>query len=192
LYYVNLLQIFDTLSEQNFKTIHGYANVDALIFNSIVNIDYISIGTYEVQRSFNISRYVEDNSGGGSKGWYYSEKLLSFIRAQELELIRREGGLSLIENEDNIFSDLILVEDYDWNIHKPAVHKNYLVSVSKMLKEIHETKNPKEKIELMLEKVKKAREIFSSLESNNIFLSPESSGMHLPYWQTILSKNLNR
>lgn len=190
-YYENLSKIFSTLKRQEFKLIHGFSNVDAVLFSSITDIDYISIGTYEVQRSFNIDRYTEELSGGGSKGWYFSEKLLSFIRAQEISLIRKNGGLDLIKNDDNIFSDTILKESYDWNIHKPEVHKNYLVAVSRLLHIIHEKGSAKDKMDFTLSLALEARSIYRQLEQKGIFLSNESSGYHLPFWQTILTQNLD-
>lgn len=191
LYYKNLSRVFVTLKNQGFKIIHGFSNVDALVFSAIADIDFVSIGTYEVQRSFNIKRYTEEISGGGSKGWYFSEKLLSFIRSQELEMVRINNGIQSISNENNIFSDAILKETYAWNIHKPEVHKNYLVSMSNLLKEIGLKKTKDEKINFILSKISDARNLFRKLEKNNIFLTDESSGRHLPSWQSILTKNLN-
>ncbi len=190
LYYENLSNIFTTLKNQGFKLIHGFSNVDAIIFSAITEIDFISIGTYEVQRNFNIKRYVEDISGGGSKGWYFSEKLLNFVRSQELELIRLNGGIDMISNDQNIFSDVILQEDYDWNVHKPEVHKNYLVAISGLLIDINSRLTKKEKIDFILSKVVEARKIYRDLEKKGIFLSDESSGYHLPKWQSILTQNL--
>lgn len=190
-YYENLSRVFNTLTNQGFKVIHGFANVDAVVFSAIANIDFVSIGTYEVQRNFNIERYTEDVSGGGSKGWYFSEKLLGFIRSQELTLVRKSNSIDLISNDDNVFSDTILKEDYDWNIHKPEVHKNYLVAISKILKEIDSCSSQSDKINLILEKALSARNTYKKLESNGVFFSNESSGYHLPFWQTILTQYLN-
>ena len=190
-YYENLSRVFTTLQNQGFKLIFGFANVDALVFSAITPIDYVSIGTYEVQRNFNIVRYTEDISGGGSKGWYFSEKLLGFVRSQELTLVRKNGGIPLISNEDNIFSDSILKEDYDWNIHKPEVHKNYLVAISKLLKEISLCETKEERINLILQKALEARNLYRELEQKGIFFSNESSGYHLSFWQTALTQNLD-
>lgn len=192
LYYENLSRVFITLKNQGFKIIHGFSNVDSVVFSAITDIDFVSIGTYEVQRTFNIERYIEDNGGGGSKGWYFSEKLLNFVRSQELEMVRVNGGISLISNEDNVFSDTILKEDYDWNIHKPEVHKNYLLAISKILKEISSKPTKEERINFVLEKALNARNIYRELEEKAIFFSEESSGYHLPKWQSILTQNLSR
>jgi len=192
LYYENLSRVFATLKNQGFKLIHGFSNVDALVFSAITDIDFVSIGTYEVQRNFNIKRYTEETSGGGSKGWYFSEKLLNFIRSQELEMVRINGGIPLISNENNIFSKAILEEDYDWNIHKPEVHKNYLISISNLLREISSKKTKDEKINFLLSKIIEARNLYRELEGKSIFFADESSGYHLPKWQSILTQNLNR
>lgn len=190
-YYENLSRVFKTLKAQGFKIIHGFANLDSLVFSAITDIDYVSVGSYEVQRNFNIQRYIEDISGGGSKGWYYSEKLLGFVRSQELALVRKNGGIPIIQNENNVFSDTILREEFDWNIHKPEVHKNYMVSVTNMLKEMSEITDKNERITFLLDKAVSARNTYRILEQSAIFFSPESSGYHLPFWQTILTQNLD-
>lgn len=190
-YYDNLSRVLSTLKLQGFKTILGFANVDALVFLSITDIDYVSIGTFEVLRNFNIKRFTEEVTGGASKGWYFSEKLLSFVRSQELELIRKHDGITLIKNEDNVFSDEILKDGYDWNTLKPDVHKNYLLSVSKLLNELAAIEDVDERLSFMLEKALGARKLYRELETKSIFLSDESSGHHLPSWQSTLSQNLS-
>jgi hypothetical protein len=190
-YYENLSRIFQTLKGQGFKIIHGYANVDSLVFSAITDIDYVSIGSYEVQRNFNIQRYIEDVSGGGSKGWYYSEKLLGFVRSQELVLVRKNEGIPMIANDENIFSDTILQEEYDWNIHKPEVHKNYMMSVANMLKSISDISDRNERIGYLLEQAVSARNTYKKLEEKGVFFSNESSGYHLPFWQTVLTQSLD-
>jgi hypothetical protein len=81
-YFNNLSRVFEVLKKQKFITIYAYANWDALIFLSTSNIDYITIATYENLRNFNIKRFLVSEDGGPSKGWYFSEKLLNFIKAQ--------------------------------------------------------------------------------------------------------------
>lgn len=111
-YYSNLNKVLSTLKKQGFKVILGFANMDALVFCALNEIDYVSIGTYENLRNFNIKRFTEQTSGGPSDGWYYSEKILNFIRAKSLEIFYERDAISLISNEENIFSDIILKQGY--------------------------------------------------------------------------------
>lgn len=186
-YYINLNKILTTLKKQGFRVILGFSNVDSLIFSSMSDIDFVSIGTYENLRSFNIKRFVMDESGGPSDGWYYSEKLLNFIRARQIEMLRERGVLDLIKNENNIFSDIILKEGYAWNTHKPDVHKNYLLAVSNQLKTIANLSTKEERIEYMIGIINKARNIYKSIEEKGIFLDEESSNYHLATWLSVLN-----
>jgi hypothetical protein len=192
IYYDNLLKIFTILKSQNFITCHGYANWDALVFNALCNIDYVTIGTYENLRNFNIKRFTEDLAGGPSKGWYFSEKLLNFVRAQELIKLRRSGCLNLIANEKNIFSDIVLDKGYDWNTHKPDVHKNYLLSISKLLSDLPQSSSIQKRAKIFLKKINKARELYESLANDyNVYLLDESGDYHLATWVSIIqSSNL--
>ena len=135
-YLKNLSTVLSILKKQNFTTIYAYANWDALIFLSLTDIDYVTIGTYENLRNFNIRRFITNEDGGPSKGWYFSERLLNLIKAPLLDLIRIQGGQDLIKNEKNIFSDAILVKGYPWSNQKPEVHKNYLLAIERLLKEL--------------------------------------------------------
>ncbi|MBA4319794.1 MAG: hypothetical protein C0412_15450, partial [Flavobacterium sp.] len=133
-YYTNLARIFSVLKKNNFKLIYGYANWDAIVFIGLVDIDYISIGTFENLRKFSIKRFTEDIGGGPSQGWYYSEKVLNMIKSQELANLRIMNCIELIQNENNIFSDIILDSAYPWAINgnnRADVHKNYLLSISR-------------------------------------------------------------
>ncbi len=132
----NLSKVLKTLKQQDFETIYAYANWDAIIMLALTDIDYVTIGTYENLRNFDIKRFTEDESGGGSKGYYFSEKLLNMVKADSVTLIRDTDNLNIIKNEKNIFSDIILKNGYPWNIHKPDVNKNYLLAISRLLNTI--------------------------------------------------------
>lgn len=186
-YYTNLNKILSTLKKQKFQIILGFSNVDSLIFTAMNDLDYVSIGTYEVLRNFNIRRFIDKDGGGPSKGWYYSEKLLNFVRSQQLDDLRSRGALELIKNDENIFSDIILKEGYDWSIHRPDVHKNYLLAVSKQLKKIASFPPGEERISYMLKLIDIARETYKRLEEDKgLFLDDESSSYHLPKWRSVL------
>jgi len=188
-YYGNLLKVFSVLNSQGFKTIHGYANWDALVFNALTNINYTSIGTYENLRRFNIERFTESPGGGPSKGWYFSEKLLNFIRAEELKNLRKSGCLSLIANEKNIFSDAILAPDYLWNTHKPEVHKNYLLAISRLLSELHEESSISKRGKLLLNRIEAARKLYERLQKEfKVYLNDENSDYHLGMWSAFIKK----
>lgn len=188
--YENLSRIFTVLNKQKFKTIFAYANWDSLIFLSLSHIDYVTIGTYEVLRNFTMSRFVEERSGGPSDGWYFSEKLLNFVRAREVDNLRNKNVLDLVGNDKNIFSDVILQEGYPWNTHKPDVHKNYLLSIHRLLQELASVGDLKERASLMLEKVKKAQEVYRLLESRNVFLLDANSDYHLSFWEAFLRQRI--
>lgn len=86
-YLKNLTRIFQVLKKQKFITIYAYANFDAIIFLATTDIDYVTIGTFEKLRNFNIKQFLASDQGGPSKGWYFSEKLLNFVKAQLLDLV---------------------------------------------------------------------------------------------------------
>lgn len=182
----NLSKVFKTLKSQQFETIYAYANWDAIIFLAQTDIDYITIGTYENLRKFDIRRFTEDQSGGGSKGYYFSEKLLNMIRADDVTVIRDTGNLSLIRNERNIFSDLILKPSFLWNIHKPDVNKNYLLAIDRLLTQIASVRDISQRKEYVLKLINDAIERYSKLEYNHIYLDNESSNYHLNVWKTYL------
>lgn len=189
-YHTNLLRIFSTLNKQGFKTIYGYANWDSVLFYALTDIDGISIGTYENLRKFDIRRFTEGMGGGPSKGWYFSEKLLNMVRSQDLIPLRRSGALDFIRNQENIFSDIILDENYVWDNGKPDVHKNYLLAISKILKELSSYKNINERASVLLAKVDAARELYKKLHDQKINLLDESADYHLSTWHSFLSSKL--
>jgi len=185
----NLSRVFKTLKDQEFKTIYAYANWDALLYLSQTDIDLITVGSYENLRNFAISRFTEDISGGGSKGYYFSSKLMNMIKANDLTNIREQGQLNLIKNDKNIFSDIILRENFDWNIHKPDVNKNYLLAVTKLLKEISEIKNIDARKTYLLNLINDAIYNYDYLDKNKIYLDNESSNYHLSSWKTYLTNS---
>jgi hypothetical protein len=186
-YYMNLGKILSTLKKQNFKVILGFANVDSLVFAATSEIDYVSIGTYENLRNFNIKRFMGDVKGGPSEGWYYSEKLMNFIKARQLDIIRKRGALDLIKNDENIFSDIILKEGYPWNTHRPDIHKNYLLAISRQLEKIGSAGSESERVAVLKNMIETARNAYKKLEEQGIFLDDESSNYHLPLWMTVIN-----
>lgn len=186
-YYENLIKVFQVLKAQGFTTVFGYSNWDSLIFASLCDIDYITIGTYENLRNFNIQRFTESPGGGPSKGWYFSEKLLNLVRAEEIKKLRRSNCLNLIANDKNIFSDIILNKDYAWNTHKPDVHKNYLLAISRLLKEIANIESVSKRTVFFQKKIDQARQLYGELEASyRVFLNDESSDYHLGAWDSII------
>ena len=185
-YYSNLNRVIATLKKQGFKIILGFANVDALVFAALNDLDFVSIGTYENLRNFDIKRFTESKGGGPSDGWYYSDKLMNFIKAKQLEVLRERGGIDLVANEDNIFSDIILKDGYPWNTHRPDVHKNYLLAISRQLAEVASGKDRAERIAKLEAMIECARTNYRALEDKGIILDDESVNYHLPLWQTIL------
>lgn len=188
----NLSKVFKVLKYQGFKTIYAYANWDAIFYLAQTEIDYISIGTYENLRNFSIKRFVEDISGGASEGYYFSEKLLNMIRAKDLINIRLNGMLDHIKNEKNIFSNYILDENYQWNIHKPDVNKNYLLSISKLLNKIASISDIKERTLYVLFLIQNAIDLYDKLDENYVVLQSEGRNYHLNVWLMHLLKSIDR
>lgn len=186
----NLSRVFRILKNQGFQTIYAYANWDALFYLAQTDIDYITIGTYENLRNFSIKRFTEDISGGASFGYYFSEKLLNMVRAKDLEIIRVKGLLNLIKNNQNIFSDIILEENYNWNIHKPDVNKNYLLSISRLLQQISGISSLQERILHTLFLIEDAINKYSQLENNYVALQSESRNYHLGVWKSHLLETI--
>lgn len=190
-YLNNLTTVLHVLKKQKFTTIYSYANWDALIFLALTDIDYITIGTYENLRNFSIKRFTVDEDGGPSKGWYFSEKLLNFIKSPWLDLIRINKGIDLVRNERNIFSDAVLTFGYPWSNQKPEVHKNYLLAIERLLKEIASVQDLKERKQLMITKIDSAIAAYQKLNEMNIFFDDESRNYHLATWRSyLLSKNI--
>ena len=186
----NLSKVLRVLKYQGFKTIYGYANWDAIFFLAQTDIDYITIGTYENLRNFYIKRFTEDISGGASEGYYFSEKLLNMIRAKDLINIRANGMIGTIKNEHNIFSDVILKENYIWNIHKPDVNKNYLLSISSLLKKISTIPDIKDRIIYVLFLIQEAIDNYQRLDDNYVVLQSEGRNYHLDTWLMYLLKTI--
>lgn len=185
-YLRNLATIFKTLKKQKFETIYAYANWDALVFLSLADIDYITIGTYENLRNFTIKRFTTQEDGGPSKGWYFSEALLNFVKAQFLDLIRNQKGIDIIKNERNVFSDAILVEGYPWSNQKPEVHKNYLLTITRLLKELASENDLEKRKKLLIAKIDQAEKNYEQLERLHITLTDESKNYHLGMWKSFL------
>jgi hypothetical protein len=185
-YLKNLSRVFSVLKKQSFITAYAYANWDALVFLSLSDIDYITISTYENMRNFSIKRFLSTEDGGPSKGWYFSEKLLNFVKAQFIDLVHEKGCLPLIRNEKNIFSDIVLDINFPWNNHKPEVHKNYLLAINKQLYELASEKDLIKRKDLFMRKIDSAIEAYVELENSKVFLLEESRNYHLAIWQSFL------
>lgn len=184
-YYNSLYKILKTLKKQDFSLIYWFANFDALIFFSLIDIDYISFGSYENLRNFDIKKFTEDVSGWPSKWWYFSEKLLNMVKADNIELIRINDWMSHIANENNIFSEEILTKWYIWNTHKAQIHKNYLLSIYRLFQELWSFQLSERK-DIMISKIEEAKNNYKLLEDKNIFLLDESSDYHLNTWLSFL------
>lgn len=185
-YYESLYEIFNTLKKQDFEIIYAYANFDALVFYSLVDIDYISFWSYENLRNFDITRFSENEKGWWpSDWWYFSEKLLNMIKAKEVIRLKTNNVVDLIRNENNIFSDEILTDWYIWNTHKSWVHKNYLLSIFNLFRELSNVDIQERKL-LMLSKVRAARELYLNLEDRWFLLLDENSDYHLSTWLSFL------
>lgn len=185
-YLKNLSRVFSVLKKQSFTTFYAYANWDALVFLSLADIDYITIASYENMRNFNIKRFLSTEDGGPSKGWYYSEKLLNFVKAQFIDLVRERGCLPLIRNEKNIFSDTILDINFPWNNHKPEVHKNYLLAINKQLYELAAITDLTKRKDLFIRKIDAAILAYDELEKQKVYLLEESKNYHLALWKSFL------
>lgn len=187
-YLMNLSRFLKVLKMQDFKIIYAYANWDALLLFAQVDIDYITVATFENLRNFSIKRFITSAEGGGpSDGWYFSEKLLNVIKAQYVPLIRRQGALELIENEENIFSDVILQEDYAWSNMKAEVHKNYVVAVNSLFKSLASFPAGQERIDELSSKINQAQDLYDILARRGIRLIDESSNYHLDVWKIFLA-----
>lgn len=182
----NLSKVLKTLKNQDFETIYAYANFDAIIYLAQTDIDYITIGTFENLRNFDIRRYTVDQSGGPSKGYYFSKKLLNSVKADDITIIRRLGALDTIRNQNNIFSDAILIDGFSWSSQKPDINKNYLLSVGQLLKDISNITNLDKRKEYVLNLIEDAIDNYKNLQNKNIFLSTEGENYHLNIWKSYL------
>lgn len=186
-YLKNLSRVFEVLKKQKFITIYAYANWDAIVFLATTDIDYITIASFENLRNFNIKRFTQTEDGGPSKGWYFSEKILNMVKAQLLDLVRAQNGIDIIRNEKNIFSDNILNPAFNWSNQNPDVHKNYLLSIDRLLKQIANIKDLKIRKQFVLDKILEAIKNYEILEEKKIFFpDPESKNYHLHIWESYL------
>ena len=185
----NLTRVFKTLKAQDFKTIYAYANWDAIIYLAETDIDYITIGSFENLRNFDIKRFVEKTSGGFSPGFYFSEKLLNMVKSNDLSNIRGTGNLELILNDKNIFSDIIINENFPWSSTKPDVNKNYLLAVTKLLQEIADIEDLEQRKKHVQKLIDQAIFNYNQLEKRHVFLENESSNYHLASWKTHLANS---
>lgn len=185
-YLNNLGRVFEVLKKQKFITIYAYANWDAIVFLATTDIDYISIGSYENLRNFSIKRFLITEDGGPSKGWYYSEKLLNFVKAPLLDLVRMQNGIEIIRNDRNIFSDDILRPNYPWSNQKPEVHKNYLLSVERTLKQIAAIKDLEQRKDYVIKLIRNAMTAYDALAAKRINFTNESKNYHLETWNNYL------
>lgn len=187
-YLINLSRFFRILNKQEFKIIYAYANWDSLLFFAQTDIDYISVGTFENLRNFSLKRFTTSVEGGGpSDGWYFSEKLLNVVKALYVPLLSDKGVLGVIENEENIFSDIILDEDYVWNNLKIEVQKNYVVAVNSLFNSLAKFPAGKPRIQELLRLVNHASDCYDNLESRGVHLIEESSNYHLDTWKIFLT-----
>lgn len=186
LYYNWLYRVLNILKSQNFELIYAYANFDALIFYSLLDIDFISIWTYENLRNFDIKRFIEEQSWWPSDWWYFSEKLLNMVKANQIDNLRLNKWLDIIRNENNIFSDEVLTDWFIWNTHKPSLHKNYLLSISKLFKKLWDIENLKDRKNSMIEHINTARNRYKDLEERGIYLMDESWDYFLWTWLSFL------
>lgn len=187
-YLINLSRFFRILNKQEFKIIYAYANWDSLLFFAQTDIDYISVGTFENLRNFSLRRFTTSAEGGGpSDGWYFSEKLLNLVKALYVPVLSDKGLLGIIKNEENIFSDIILDEDYVWNNLKIEVQKNYVVAVSSLFNSLAKFPAGKPRIQELLRLVNHARDCYDNLESRGVHLIDESSNYHLDTWKVFLT-----
>lgn len=186
-YLENLYKVLRVLKKNNFQVIYGYANWDSILFTALVDLDYVTIGTYENLRNFKIKRFREDPSGGGSKGAYFSSKLLNFVKAEELSKFRRKSAMDLIRNEDNIFSDIILDDAFLWtSMHLPEVQKNYLLEINNLLQRVQKVGNKDLRKKFLIKKIESAIQTYNTIYDKGVFLETESSDYHLEAWLTFL------
>jgi hypothetical protein len=186
-YMENLYKALRVLKKNGFKIIYGYANWDSILFTSLVDVDYVTIGTYENLRNFKIKRFKEDPSGGGSKGAYFSSKVLNFIKAEELVKFKRKTALDLIKNDSNIFSDIILNESFLWtSMHLPEVQKNYLLEISSLLNRLQKLPDKESRKKFLIKKIEDAIKIYRNIYEKGVYLETESADYHLEAWLTFL------
>jgi len=98
--------------------------------------------------------------------------------------------IGTIKNEHNIFSDVILKENYIWNIHKPDVNKNYLLSISSLLKKISTIPDIKDRIIYVLFLIQEAIDNYQRLDDNYVVLQSEGRNYHLDTWLMYLLKTI--
>ncbi|WP_353719350.1 hypothetical protein [Dyadobacter sp. 676] len=185
-YLSNAIRILSVLKKQKFKTILSYANWDAILFLATTDIDYITIATYENLRNFNIRRFLKSDSGGPSKGWYFSEVILAMIKADNLNYIRDRVGIEAISNRKNIFSDIILDEKYLWVNQKPDIHKNYLLAIDRLLKSIASFEDLMERKKFVESLIIKAQEHYQSLRRNKIVIGEIGAEGHYHDWLRVI------
>lgn len=111
------------------------------------------------------------------------------VRADDIVRIRNTDNLDIIKNDRNIFSDIILQDGYKWNIHRPDVNKNYLLSIDKLLKQISSITNIDKRKEFVLELVDNAIQNYRELDRKRVFLDDISSNYHLNDWKTYLANS---
>jgi hypothetical protein len=175
------------LQEAELEVICGYCNTEGLIM-TVLDVYGITMGTYENTRGFSIDKFLEDDrEKRGPAARIFLPKLLNWIRWFTADEIRNDYP----DLWDEIYtptkhSEEVFAAGQEPHFTQSPLYKHHFKLMAEMYGELKEL-TPEERKENLIQRIKKANELYSSLEKKGVlFFDNNCRGDHLPVWNRVI------
>ncbi len=184
---VKIMEFIHILRENDLEVIVGYSDIECLLY-TVAGATAIPIGVYENLRKYDGLKFSNnDYSGRGPNPRIFSSILLQWIEYPYLSVIKENSDLSKYFEQNDYFLET-QEKDYNWHFSKPQCYKHYMVSFSRIIKNLsNDLEERYQQVDKLLEQANNA---FREL-SDFVFFDDNSSGDHINKWRTALKSYYN-
>ncbi len=185
---IKIMEFIHILRENDLEVIIGYSDIESLLY-TVAGATAIPIGVYENLRRYDGLKFSNNEyNGRGPNPRIFSSTLLQWIEYPYLPIIKENSDLSKYFEQNEFFLET-QEKDYNWHFSKPQCYKHYMISFSKLIKNLPNDLNERYKqVDQLLEK---ANNSFNEL-SNFVFFDSNSNGDHINKWRTALKSYYNK
>lgn len=180
------LSFFNEIVGSGLKLTVGYTNVEGLLFASALDLT-ITMGSFENTRIFSVDKFLEsEGERRGPKARIYLAGLLNWVQFQDAKTIQtRAPDVWNAVYTPTETGDAALALKVEPTFNQPQLYKHFFKNMHDQISTLKPLSLQERRLDL-LERLRRARQLYSNLKEKGIELEKHGRGGHIDAWLKVL------
>ncbi len=179
-------EFFSDVQKTGLSLTVGYTNSECLMFSMLDDIE-LTVGAFENTRMFTADKFVvSEEERRGPRARIYLPGLMNWLQFRDAQTIRQNApDIWEKVHTRTDHSERALAQAIEPTFNQPLLYRHYFRVMHEEIEHLG-ARTRLERIELLKEKVHRAKSAYRRLSEKGIYLERHGEGTHLSSWEDYL------